>query len=71
MVQLQLADDVPERGGGEVLNRGKGPLHAVGVQLRVGDLKIDDRVDLHGHVVFGDDRLRRKIDDLFFERDLS
>ena len=34
LVQLQVADDVPQGGGGEVLNGPHGVLHAVGIQAR-------------------------------------
>ena len=32
LVQLQVADDVPQGGGGQILNGPHGVLHAVGVQ---------------------------------------
>ena len=43
---------------------------AVCKQLGIGDLEIDDRVDLHGDVILGDDRLRREVGDTLFEGDL-
>ena len=70
MVELHIADDVPQRRCGKVFNRRNRALHAVGIQLRVGDLEIDDRVDLHRDVVLGDHGLRREIDDLLLERNL-
>ena len=45
-------------------------LHAVGVQLGVGDLEINDRVDLHGDVILGDHGLGRKVRYLLFQADL-
>ena len=37
--------------------------------LGIGNLEKHDRVDVHGDVVAGDDRLGREIGDLFFQRD--
>ena len=42
-------------------------LHAVGIQLGVCDLEIDDRVDLHGDVVLGDDGLGREVHHLLLQ----
>ena len=42
-------------------------LHAVGIQLGVGDLKKHHGVDLHGDVVLGDDRLGRKVHHLLLQ----
>ena len=70
MVQLHLADDVPQRGGGQVLDGGDGILHPVGVELGVGNLKIHHRVNLHGDIVLGDDRLGREVDNLLLQADL-
>ena len=44
-------------------------LDAVGVELGVGDLKIDDRVDLHGDVILCDNGLGREVCYLFLEGD--
>ena len=44
-------------------------LHAVGIQLGIGDLEVDHRVDLHGHVILGDDRLGSKVRHLLLQRD--
>ena len=70
LVQLHIADDVAEGGGCQVLNGVHGVLHAVGVQLGVGDLEINDRVDLHGDVILGDHRLGREVRYLLFQADL-
>ena len=70
LVQLQVADDVAQGGGGEVLNGGHGVLHAVGVQLGVGDLEVDHGVDLHGDVVLGDDGLGREVHHLLLQGDI-
>ena len=67
LVQLQLTDDVAQGGGGEVLNGAHGILHAIGVELGVGDLKIDDGVDLHGNIVLGDDGLGVEIRHLLLQ----
>ena len=40
LVQLQVADDVAQGGGGQVLNGAHGVLHAVGIQLGIGDLEV-------------------------------
>ena len=70
MVQFHIADDVPQRGGGQTLYREDRALHAIGVQLGVGHLIKDDGVDLHGDVILGNNRLRRKVHDLLLERNL-
>ena len=70
LVQLQIADDVAERGGGEILNGAHGLLHAVGVELGVDDLEIDHGVDLHGDVVLGDHRLGVEVRHLLLQADL-
>ena len=70
MIQLQLADDVAQGGGGEVFNGGQGTLHAVGVQLGVGDLEEDHGVNLHGDVVAGDHRLGLEVHHLLFQAHL-
>ena len=67
LVQLQVTDDVAQGGGSEVLNGGHGILHPIGVQLRVGDLEIDHRIDLHGNIVLGDDGLGGKIHHLLLQ----
>ena len=69
LVELHFADDVAERRGGEVLDGVHRVLDAVGVELGVGDLKIDDRVDLHGDVILGDDGLGIEVGDLLLEAD--
>ena len=40
LVQLQVADDIPQGGGGEVLNGGHGVLNAVGIELGVCNLEV-------------------------------
>ena len=69
-VQLQVANDVAQGGGGEVLDGGHGVLHAVGVQLGVGDLEVDHSVDLHGDIVLGDHGLGREVHHLLLQRDV-
>ena len=68
MVELQIADNVPQRRGGQVLDGLHRALDAVCVKLRVGHLEEDYRVYLHGNVILGDYGLRREIDHLLFER---
>ena len=70
LVQLQLTDDVAQGGGGEVLDGVHGILHAVGIQLGVGDLKVDHGVDLHGDVILGDDWLGIEIRHLLLQAHL-
>ena len=43
-------------------------LNAVGIELRVGYLEVDDRIYLHGDVILGDNGLRREVCDLLLER---
>ena len=53
----------------EVLDGDHGLLNTVGVELGVGDLEVDDGVDLHGYVILGDNGLGREVRDLLLERD--
>ena len=69
LVQLQLTNDVPQGGGGEVLNGAHGVFHPIGVELGVRDLEVEDRVDLDGDVVLGNDRLGWEVRHLFGGRD--
>ena len=70
MVQLHFADNVPQRGGAEIFNGGNGVFHAVSVKLGIGDLEIDHSIDLHSHIILGDHRLRREINDLLLQAHL-
>ena len=45
-------------------------LDTVGVELGVGDLEVDDCVDLHRDVILRDDRLGIEVGHLLFEADL-
>ena len=45
-------------------------LDAVGVELGIGDLEIDDGIDLHGDIILGDNGLRRIVQHLFLQADL-
>ena len=67
-VQLHLADNITQRGGRQILNGRNGAFHTVGVQLGVRDLEEHHRVDLHGHIVLGDHRLRLKVNNLLLKR---
>ena len=67
-VQFQFADNVTQRRCRQVLDGVHRIFDAVGKQFRVGYLKINDGVDHHRNVVFGDNRLRLKIEHALFER---
>jgi len=69
LIELEIADDVTQGGGGEVLDGDHGLLDAVGVELGVGDLEIDHGVDLHGNVILRDNRLGREVRHLLLEGD--
>ena len=69
MIQLHLANDIAQRGSAQVLDRCDRILHAVCVQLRIRDLKKDNCVDLHRHVILRDDGLRREIHHLLLHGD--
>ena len=60
LLEVHAADDVAQRGHGELLDG----LDVVGDLVRrgdrVGDLEVDDRVDRDDQVVLGDHRLRRE-----------
>ena len=45
-------------------------LDAVGIELGIGDLEVDDGVDLHGDVILGNNRLGRIVKNLLLEADL-
>ena len=64
LVEFKVTDDVAQCGCRQIFDSDHGMLHAVGIQLRVGNLIIDDRINLHMHVIAGDNRLRRKIEHL-------
>lgn len=68
-LQVHAADDVAERGDGELLDG----LDVAGDLVRrrpgVGHLVVDDGVDVDDQVVLGDHRLGREGDDLFAEVD--
>ena len=70
MVQFHLTDDVAQGGGGQALDGGNGLVDTVGVQLCVHDLEEHHRVDLHGHIVAGDDGLRGKVGHLLLQAHL-
>ena len=42
-------------------------LYAVGVELGIGNLIIKNSIDLHGNIILGNHRLRRKIYNLLFQ----
>ena len=70
LIQLHVANDVAQRGSGQVFDGVHGTLHAVSIQLGVRNLEIDDGVDLHGDVILGDHGLGREIRHLLLQRHL-
>ena len=46
-------------------------LDAVGIELGVGDLEVNDSVDLHGDIILGDNGLGRIVQHLLLQADLS
>ena len=69
LVELQIADDITKGGGGQGLHGDHRLLHAIGIELRIGDGEVDHGVDLHGDVILGDDGLGRIVQDLLLEGD--
>ncbi len=69
LLQRESADDVAQRGDGELLDRLQRVGDLVGGGLRVRDREVDDRVDADDEVVLGDHGLRRERDDLLAEVD--
>src|SRR5690606_32884974 len=70
LLEGHSADDVAERGDGELLDRGDVVADLVDGRLRVRDLEVHDRIDAQRQVVLGDARLRRERDDAFAQIDL-
>jgi glycogen operon protein len=64
VLERHPADHVSERGDRELLDRAYVVRDLVGRGLRVGDLEVDDRVDVDHEVVLGDHGLRREGDHL-------
>jgi hypothetical protein len=60
LLQRHAADHVAQGGGGQLLDADDVIADLVDRRLWVGHLEVDDRVDVHGQVVLGDHRLRRK-----------
>ena len=69
-VKFQLTDNISERSCRQVFNRIHRVFNAVGIELRIGNLKIDNRVDHHGNVVLCNNRLGLKVEHSFLERHL-
>ena len=62
-IEVQLAHQVTQGRHGQLAD-GHGNIgDFINRTDRIGDLEIDDRINQHGHVVFGDDRLRGEVDD--------
>ncbi len=68
-LEVHAADDVAQRGDGELLDRLDVAGDLVGRGARVGHLVVDDGVDVDDQVVLGDHRLRRERDDLLAQVD--
>ncbi|AMB58511.1 hypothetical protein AWU67_06185 [Microterricola viridarii] len=62
--EIQPADDVTERRGGELLDGAEVVRDLIGCRPGIRHLEIHDGVDGDDEVVFGDDGLRREGDDL-------
>ena len=65
-VEFQFTDNITKRGRGQVFNRRQRRFYTVSVKLRVGNLEKYDRINLHGNIIFGDNRLRCEINHLLF-----
>ena len=61
IIKLTLAEDATERGLGHHRRRMEVVLNLDNRSLLVDDTEINDGVDLHGHVIPGDDVLRRYV----------
>src|SRR5690606_34027386 len=68
-LQVHRADDVPQRGHGQLLDGLDVVGDLVGGRARVGDLEVEHGVDLDDQVVLGDHRLRAQGDDLLTQVD--
>jgi len=60
LLQRHAADDVAQRGGGQLLDTDDVVADLIHRRLRVGDLEVHDGVDVDRQVVLGDHRLRRE-----------
>ena len=69
LVEFHVADDIAERRRGKILKACDRIFHTIGIKLRIKDPHEHNRIDLHRDVIFCDNRLRRKIKDLFLKRD--
>src|ERR1700729_2269051 len=64
VLERQPADHIAQRGDGQLLDRLKRIGYFVRRRAGIGDREIEDRFDRDNHVVFGDHRLRREVDNL-------
>ena len=71
LLEVERADDVAQRGDGELLDALDEVGDLVDRGLRVDDLVVDDGVDADHEVVAGDDRLRRERHHLLAEVDVG
>ncbi len=69
VLECQPADHVAQCGHCELLDRLQRIGHFIGRRAWIGDREIKNRFDRHNHVVFGDDRLGREVDDLLAQID--
>ena len=66
-VKLKLTYDITKSGSRKVCKCRDGIYCAVSVKLGVVDGVVDDRVDLHGYVVLGNNGLRRRVKHLLLD----
>src|SRR5690606_24708227 len=69
LLQVHRADDVTQRGDGELFNTGDVVGDLIRGRFGVGDLEVDHRVDADDKVVAGDHRLRWEGHDLLSQVD--
>ena len=68
-IQLQFTDDVTQRRRRKILNGNHRLFNTIGKELRIRHLEVDNRIDLHGNVIFCDNRLGWEVRHLLFQRD--
>ena len=69
MIQIHVAHHGAHAGNRQLHDAADQIVHLVNRLDGIGDLPVDDRVDMDGHVVARDHRLRRQIDVLFAQID--
>ena len=71
LIQLQITDNVTKGGSRQVLNSHDGIFHAVSIQLGIRNLEKYYRINPHGYVILGDNRLGSEINHLLLQVHLS